>query len=112
MTHQPDPAQSAATLDVLTRIADALGDGEIVFAFADASGAFDHGDGTWGVEAYFPEALDEADLAATLAEVVADPERARAYGAAGRERAATAFSWQAIADATESLYREVAQPSR
>ena len=53
-----------------------------------------------------------ADLAATLAEVVADPERARAYGAAGRERAATAFSWQAIADATESLYREVAQPSR
>ena len=53
-----------------------------------------------------------ADLAATLAEVVTDPERARAYGAAGRERAATAFSWQAIADATESLYREVAQPSR
>ena len=53
-----------------------------------------------------------ADLAATLAEVVADPERARAYGAAGRERAATVFSWQAIADATESLYREVAQPSR
>ncbi len=53
-----------------------------------------------------------ADLAATLAEVVADPELARAYGAAGRERAATAFSWQAIADATESLYREVAQPSR
>ena len=53
-----------------------------------------------------------ADLAATVAEVVADPERARAYGAAGRERAATAFSWQAIADATESLYREVAQPSR
>ena len=53
-----------------------------------------------------------ADLAATLAEVVTDPERARAYGAAGRERAATTFSWQAIADATESLYREVAQPSR
>ena len=53
-----------------------------------------------------------ADLAATLAEVVTDPERARAYGAAGRERAATAFSWQAIADATASLYREVAQPSR
>ena len=42
----------------------------------------------------------------------ADPERARAYGQAGRERAATEFSWQAIADATEALYREVAQASR
>ena len=50
-----------------------------------------------------------ADLAAVLTEVVSDPERARAYGAAGRERAATAFSWQAIADATEALYREVAE---
>ncbi|EXJ51251.1 glycogen synthase [Microbacterium sp. MRS-1] len=50
-----------------------------------------------------------ADLAAVLTDVVSDPERARAYGAAGRERAATAFSWQAIADATEALYREVAE---
>ncbi|WP_295778655.1 glycogen synthase [uncultured Microbacterium sp.] len=50
-----------------------------------------------------------ADLAAVLTEVVSDPERARAYGAAGRERAATAFSWKAIADATEALYREVAE---
>ena len=48
-----------------------------------------------------------ADLAATLTEVVSDPERARAYGEAGRERAATQFSWQAIAEATEQLYREV-----
>ncbi|WP_454167050.1 glycogen synthase [Microbacterium lacticum] len=53
-----------------------------------------------------------ADLASTLTEVVSDPERARAYGQAGRERAATEFSWQAIADATEALYREVAQASR
>lgn len=48
-----------------------------------------------------------ADLADVLTEVVSDPERARAYGAAGRERAASAFSWQAIAEATEALYREV-----
>ncbi|WP_434811545.1 glycogen synthase [Microbacterium sp. bgisy189] len=48
-----------------------------------------------------------ADLAATLTEVVADPDRARAYGEAGRERAAQAFSWAAIADATVQLYREV-----
>ncbi|WP_292836004.1 glycogen synthase [Microbacterium sp.] len=48
-----------------------------------------------------------ADLAAVLAEVLADPERARAYGAAGRERATTEFSWAAIAEATAALYREV-----
>ncbi|WP_243225774.1 glycogen synthase [Microbacterium sp. CIAB417] len=48
-----------------------------------------------------------ADLAAVLAEVVADPERARAFGAAGRERAATRFSWTSIADTTRALYREL-----
>lgn len=48
-----------------------------------------------------------ADLAAVLTEVVADPEKARAYGEAGRRRAAEDFSWQAIADATTALYREV-----
>ncbi|CAI9388604.1 glycogen synthase [Microbacterium sp. T2.11-28] len=48
-----------------------------------------------------------ADLAAVLTEVVSDPERARAYGEAGRRRAAEEFSWQAIADATTALYREV-----
>lgn len=58
------------TRSLATRIADALGDGEIVFAFADAAGAFDHGDGTWGVEAYFPEALDEAELAEALADIL------------------------------------------
>ncbi|MBZ6372210.1 MAG: glycosyltransferase family 4 protein, partial [Microbacterium hominis] len=53
-----------------------------------------------------------ADLAAALTEVVSDPERARAYGEAGRQRAATEFSWQAIADATAALYREVATTGR
>ncbi len=53
-----------------------------------------------------------ADLAATLTEVVSDPDQARRYGEAGRERAATAFSWRAIADATEALYREVTSPAR
>ena len=53
-----------------------------------------------------------ADLAATLTEVVSDPERAKAYGAAGRERAASSFSWRAIADATAALYREVCEASR
>ncbi|HWS49918.1 MAG TPA: glycogen synthase [Microbacterium sp.] len=48
-----------------------------------------------------------ADLAAILTEVVSDPERARAYGEAGRERARTEFSWTAIADATRALYAEL-----
>ncbi|MFJ6679580.1 glycogen synthase [Microbacterium sp. NPDC091382] len=53
-----------------------------------------------------------ADLAATLTEVVSDREQARAYGRAGRERAASEFSWEAIADATAELYREVTATGR
>lgn len=49
-----------------------------------------------------------ADLAATLTDVVSDPERARRYGQAGRERAASAFSWSAIAEETAALYARVA----
>jgi len=48
-----------------------------------------------------------ADLARVLTEVVADPDRAAAYGRAGRERAAREFSWARIAEQTEDLYREV-----
>ena len=53
-----------------------------------------------------------ADLAATLTEVVRDPEAAKRYGAAGRERAATEFSWSAIADETAALYAKVAGTGR
>ncbi|MDD7962478.1 glycogen synthase [Microbacterium thalli] len=49
-----------------------------------------------------------ADLAAILTEVVTDPETAARFGAAGRERAASAFSWTAIADETAALYARVA----
>ncbi|MBN8206298.1 glycogen synthase [Microbacterium esteraromaticum] len=48
-----------------------------------------------------------ADLAAALAEVTGDPQRAAEYGAAGRERARTQFSWGAIADTTRALYEEL-----
>ncbi|MDR6868251.1 starch synthase [Microbacterium resistens] len=48
-----------------------------------------------------------ADLARVLTEVVGDPERAAAYGEAGRERAARDFSWAAIADTTRALYAEL-----
>jgi alpha-maltose-1-phosphate synthase len=48
-----------------------------------------------------------ADLARVLTEVVSDPATARAYGEAGRRRAAESFSWEAIAAETAALYDEV-----
>jgi len=47
----------------------------------------------------------EADLAARLTEVLADPGRATAMGVAGRRRAVESFSWAAIATRTLDLYR-------
>ena len=47
----------------------------------------------------------EADLAARLTEVLADPDRAREMGVAGRRRAVESFSWAAIATRTLDLYR-------
>jgi starch synthase len=47
------------------------------------------------------------DLAAALIDVVSDPERARAMGAAGRERAERDFSWASIAERTTAIYRSL-----
>ncbi|WES65556.1 glycogen synthase [Microbacter sp. GSS18] len=58
-----------------------------------------------------PEAF-VADLAAVLTEVVSDPERARAYGEAGRRRAIEDFSWGRIAEQTAALYAELAAGGR
>jgi starch synthase len=51
---------------------------------------------------------DPAALAEALNALVRDPSRAAAYGAAGRERAVTEFSWTTIAAATADLYAELA----
>ena len=48
-----------------------------------------------------------ADFAASLNEVVADPDRAAEMGRAGRERAIEAFGWPAIAEKTVEVYRSV-----
>ena len=48
-----------------------------------------------------------AELAATLAEVVADPARAKAMGAAGRARAEREFGWDRIAGRTREIYDAV-----
>ena len=49
--------------------------------------------------------LFEADLASRLTELLADPERARSMGEAGRLRAVELFSWATIATRTLDLYR-------
>ncbi|MFD6612543.1 glycogen synthase [Micromonospora chalcea] len=48
-----------------------------------------------------------ADLAARMNELLADPERIAAFGAAGRRRAVERFSWDAIARQTIEVYRSV-----
>jgi starch synthase len=47
------------------------------------------------------------EFAAALTEVVSDPARARAMGAAGRRRAEEHFSWESITETTLEVYRSV-----
>jgi starch synthase len=49
----------------------------------------------------------EAELAAAISELMADPARLEKYGKAGRLRAQTHFGWDAVAAQTISLYRSV-----
>ncbi|GAA4566851.1 glycogen synthase [Micromonospora coerulea] len=48
-----------------------------------------------------------ADLGAAINELLADPERTRAFGLAGRRRAVEHFSWDAVAARTMEVYRSV-----
>lgn len=52
-------------------------------------------------------AVFERDLAAALTEALADPQRAAARGAAGRQRAVEQFSWASIGDRTMQVYASV-----
>lgn len=49
----------------------------------------------------------ERGLAEGVNALVADPDRARAYGAAGRQRCIDEFSWAQIAEQTLEIYRKV-----
>ena len=49
----------------------------------------------------------EAGLAGAVNALVADPQRARSYGAAGRQRCIAEFSWARIAEQTLDVYRKV-----
>ncbi|MFG1677831.1 glycogen synthase [Micromonospora sp. NPDC049282] len=48
-----------------------------------------------------------ADLAARMNELLADPARIAAFGAAGRRRAVEHFSWSAIVEQTLAVYHSV-----
>ncbi len=50
----------------------------------------------------------EAGLADAVNALVADPERAKRYGQAGRQRCIDEFSWAHIAEQTLDIYRKVA----
>ncbi len=50
-----------------------------------------------------------ADMAAAINALMADPERRRAMGVAGRRRAVEHFAWSAIADRTVALYRDLVE---
>ncbi len=65
-------------------------------------------DGRTGLLVHYDEADPhrfEADFAAAVNRLIADPDRARAMGRAGRERAVASFGWHAIAEQTLAVYR-------
>lgn len=56
---------------------------------------------------------DPGSVAAAILELLADPERARRMGEAGRARVAERWTWPAVAERTEVAYREaLARASR
>jgi len=55
---------------------------------------------------------DPAELADAINTLLSDEARAAAMGQLGRERAASEFSWAAIAEQTAQLYAELVQPLR
>jgi len=48
------------------------------------------------------------DLARRIAELMANPESCKKFGAAGRKRVEEKFAWEAIAKQTVELYRGLA----
>ncbi|KAB1650164.1 glycogen synthase [Pseudoclavibacter endophyticus] len=119
-------ALSASTVFVCPSVYEPLG---IVNLEAMACGVAVVGSGTGGI----PEVVDDGvtgrivpieqvqdgtgtpidpdrfvnDLAATLTEVVSDPERARRYGEAGRARVETEFTWSRISADVQAVYRDL-----
>src|SRR6185437_8713303 len=57
----------------------------------------------------FPAKPDQfaRDLAAKISELLADPEKCRRFGEAGRRRVEENFSWSKIAEQTIGLYQRL-----
>jgi glycosyltransferase involved in cell wall biosynthesis len=55
---------------------------------------------------------DADALSAALRELLDDPDRRDRMGAAGRERAVTAFSWEAVARGTVAVYQRAVEEHR
>jgi starch synthase len=62
----------------------------------------------------FPSNPDKfaRDLAEKISELLADPEKAKRFGEAGRKRVEETFAWSAIADQTIELYRGLMKGSK
>jgi starch synthase len=62
----------------------------------------------------FPSNPDKfaRDLARKISELLADPEKAKRFGEAGRKRVEETFAWSAIADQTIELYRGLMKDSK
>jgi starch synthase len=60
-----------------------------------------------GVTGLLVPPADPAALADAVNELLADPERARRMGEAGRRRAVDEFSWRAVAERTTALYERL-----
>jgi starch synthase len=62
----------------------------------------------------FPSNPDKfaRDLARKISELLADPEKAKRFGEAGRKRVEETFAWSAIADQTIELYRGLMKSSK
>jgi alpha-maltose-1-phosphate synthase len=62
----------------------------------------------------FPSNPDKfaRDLAEKISDLLADPEKAKRFGEAGRKRVEETFAWSAIADQTIQLYRQLARTSK
>lgn len=58
-----------------------------------------------GVTGLLARPQDPGDLADKINKLLADPVMARQMGRAGRERAVNVFSWRAVADRLEEVYR-------
>lgn len=67
----------------------------------------DHGVTGLLVDYTTDSATFESNIAHGINELMADPKRLIEFGIAGRKRAITEFGWDAVAEATISLYRSV-----